>query len=211
MNRMMRRYAWRARWPLLLALVLFAMAMVLSRPGRVRITQRPSPTPDLIYVPTPQPVVDKMLELAEIGEGDVVYDLGCGDGRIVVTAARQYGVRAVGVDISPRRVREARDRVAEAGVEDLVTIRQADFFQLDLRPATVVTLYLVPELNVRLMPQLATLSPGSRIVSHNAPMPGARPVEVLCVDRDGMPLEPDQSEYPNGKHTLYKWVVPWEH
>ena len=95
-----------------------------------------------------------MLELAEVKEGDVVYDLGCGDGRIVVTAAKKYGVKAIGFDIDPKRIEEARANVKANGVEHLVTIRQADIFELDLREATVVTLYLLPKLNVRLMPQL---------------------------------------------------------
>ena len=100
--------------------------------------------PDVIYVPTPQPVVDKMLELAKVKKSDVVYDLGCGDGRIVVTAAKKYGVKAVGFDIDPKRVKEAQENVKKNGVEDLVTIEQKDIFTLDLSPANVVTLYLLP-------------------------------------------------------------------
>src|SRR6187399_1520097 len=123
--------------------------------------------PDVIYVPTPEPVVDRMLELAAVDEDDIVYDLGCGDGRIVITAAQRYGVKAWGFDIDPVRVAEARANAKAAGVEDLVTIEQKDIFTLDLSPASVVTLYLLPELNVRLIPQLAQLEPGSRIVSHD--------------------------------------------
>ena len=110
-------------------------------------------------MPTPQPVVDKMLELAEVKKGDVVYDLGCGDGRIVVTAAKKYGVKAVGFDINPERIKEARENVKANHVEKLVTIKQADIFTLDLREASVVTLYLLPSLNVKLMPQLEKLKP----------------------------------------------------
>jgi SAM-dependent methyltransferase len=101
-------------------------------------------------VPTPQPVVDKMLELAEVKAGDVVYDLGCGDGRIVVTAAKKFGVKAIGYDIDPQRVKEARENVRKAGVEHLVRIEEADVFTLDLTGASVITLYLLPALNVRL-------------------------------------------------------------
>jgi len=131
--------------------------------------------PDVIYVPTPEPVVDRMLELAAVREGDVVYDLGCGDGRIVIAAAERYGVKAWGFDIDPVRVDEARANAKAAGVEHLVTIEQKDIFTLDLSPASVITLYLLPELNVRLIPQLERLKPGSRIVSHDFDMEGVTP------------------------------------
>ncbi len=162
--------------------------------------------PDVIFVPTPQALVERMLALAEVKKGDVVYDLGCGDGRIVVTAAKKYGVKAAGFDIDPERVQEALANVKSNKVEHLVTIKQADIFKLDLTPASVVTLYLLPELNVRLMPQLQKLKPGSRIVSHEFDMRGAKPVKVEQVR-----LNPDQEpEQDSGEHTLYKWVVPWE-
>lgn len=163
--------------------------------------------PDVVYVPTPQRVVEKMLELAEVKKGDVVYDLGCGDGRIVVTAAKKYGVKAVGFDIDPQRIREARENVRSNHVEHLVTIKQADIFTLDLREASVVTLYLLPELNVRLMPQLARLKPGSRIVSHDFDMRGAKPVQVVDITTGG---QSDSDEDYSRSHTIYKWVVPWE-
>ena len=137
--------------------------------------------PDVIYVPTPQSAVDRMLELAKIEKGDLLYDLGCGDGRIVVTAAKRYGIKAVGYDIDPERIKESRENVRTNGVEHLVTIKQADIFTLDLRDANVVTLYLLPQLNVRLMPQLRQLKPGSRIVSHDFDMRGAEPNEVAKV------------------------------
>jgi SAM-dependent methyltransferase len=166
-------------------------------------------TPDVIYVPTPQAVVDKMLEMAEVKAGDIVYDLGCGDGRIVVTAAKKYGVKAIGYDIDPQRVKEARENVKTAGVEHLVRIEEADVFTLDLTGASVITLYLLPSLNVRLMPQLAKLKPGSRIVSHNFDMRGAKPIQVTHV-----PVTPGESSDAtydeDGDHTVYKWVVPWE-
>jgi predicted RNA methylase len=160
----------------------------------------PAREPDVIFVPTPQEVVDKMLEMAEIKPNDVVYDLGCGNGIIVVTAAKKYGVKAVGFDINPERIKEALEKVRANHVEDLVTIKQADIFTLDLSEASVVTLYLLPTLNVKLMPQLEKLKPGSRIVSHDFDMRGAKPVETVTVS----------SENGRAEHTVYKWVVPWE-
>jgi SAM-dependent methyltransferase len=155
--------------------------------------------PDVIFVPTPQEVVDRMLELAEVKKGDVLYDLGCGDGRIVVTAARRYGVRAVGIDIDPKRVEDSRRNVLKGGVAELVTIKQGDIFQEDLGGASVVTLYLIPNLNARLRPRLARLRPGTRVVSHSFDMKGAKPKRVvkLRVGRDGV-------------RTIFLWVVPFE-
>jgi tRNA G37 N-methylase Trm5 len=152
--------------------------------------------PDVIYVPTPQPVVDKMLELADIKKGDVVYDLGCGDGRIVVTAAKKYGVKAIGYDIDPERIKESTDNVNMNGVEKLVQIKSADIFTLDLSPANVITLYLLPDLNVRLIPQLEKLKPGSRIVSHSFDMRGVKPDKVVKVPFNG------------SDRTVYLWTTP---
>ncbi|TYT23755.1 methyltransferase domain-containing protein [Luteimonas viscosa] len=123
--------------------------------------------PDVIYVPTPQPVVEAMLELAGVGPDDVLYDLGSGDGRIPITAARRFGIRAVGIDIEPVRIREANANARAAGVTDRVSFRQEDLFESDFSEATVVTLYLLPSLNRKLRPRLlAELEPGTRIVSH---------------------------------------------
>jgi hypothetical protein len=171
--------------------------------------------PEVVFVPTPQAVVNKMLEMAEIKEGDVLYDLGCGDGRIVVSAAKQYGIKAFGFDIDPNRVRESMENVKANGVEHLVTIKQADVFTLDLREANIVTLYLLPSLNVRLMPQLEQLRPGSRILSHEFDMRGAKPLEVVGVMPGEEGFGGDESDeyteyYGNREHTIYKWVVPWE-
>lgn len=166
-------------------------------------TKKAIRTPDVVYVPTPQVVVDKMLEMAAIKKGDVVYDLGCGDGRIVVTAAKKYGVKAIGFDINPERVRESLANVQSNKVEHLVTIKEADIFTLDLSEASVVTLYLLPSLNVKLMPQLAKLKPGSRILSHDFDMRGAKPVEVFNVG-------PETTGLDGVEHTIYKWIVPWE-
>jgi len=160
--------------------------------------------PDVIFVPTPQEVVDKMLELAKITDKDVVYDLGCGDGRIVLTAARKYGVKARGFDIDPERIKdcEANFKKEKEEVQKLVKFERKDIFTLDLSEATVVTLYLLPELNVKLVPQLKKLKPGSRIVSHAFDMRGYKPdmkVTVKCkddVERDvylwTIPLKPEK-------------------
>ena len=149
--------------------------------------------PDVIFVPTPQEVVDDMLRLANVRRGDVLYDLGSGDGRIPVTAAKRYGVRAVGIDIDPERVREARENAKRNGVDHLVQFREQDLFAADFREATVVTLYLLPELNLKLQPRLlAELKPGTRIVSHQFDMGDWKPAKKL--EADG--------------RTVYFWVVP---
>ena len=124
--------------------------------------------PQAPFVPTPPDVVDRMLALAQVGPSDVVYDLGCGDGRIVIAAAKNRGARGVGIDIDPARIEEARRNARTAGVEHLVTFRVEDALVTDVSEATVVTLYLVASLNARLRPRLMTqLRPGARIVSHN--------------------------------------------
>ncbi|OHB79470.1 MAG: hypothetical protein A2Z25_14225 [Planctomycetes bacterium RBG_16_55_9] len=163
-----------------------------------RIEQAPH-EPDVIYVPTPQPVVDKMLELAQVTKDDLVYDLGCGDGRIVVTAAKKYGCKAVGFDVDRRRIKESLANVKDNNVGNLVQIEQKDIFTLDLSKANVVTLYLLPELNVKLIPQLEKLKPGSRIVSHDFDMRGVKPDKVVEVSTD--------DEY-SGEHTIYLWTTP---
>jgi SAM-dependent methyltransferase len=191
------------------ALLACALVVAVSLPTVFAAdTPAPKRQPDVVFVPTPQEVVDKMLELAEVKKGDIVYDLGCGDGRIVVTAAKKFGVKAYGFDINPERVKESLDNVRTNKVEHLVTIKEADIFELDLSEATVVTLYLLPDLNVKLMPQLRKLKPGSRIVSHDFDMRGAKPlkVEKVVVKRqDG-----DNSYVHEGEHTVYLWKVPWE-
>jgi hypothetical protein len=151
-------------------------------------------TPDVIYVPTPEAVVDAMLELAGGGPGDVLYDLGSGDGRIPIAAASQHGIRAVGIDIDPVRIREANENAQAAGVTELVTFREADLFQSDIGEASVVTLYLLQSLNVRLRPKLlAELKPGTRIVSHSFDMAGE--------------WEPEQTRQVDGR-MIYLWTVP---
>ena len=153
----------------------------------------PARTPDVIYVPTPEDVVEAMLNVAKVTKDDVVYDLGCGDGRIVVTAAKKHGASGVGIDIDPQRIKEARENVRQAGVADKVTILEADLFTTDISRATVVTLYLLPSLNRKLMPKLmAELKPGTRIVSHAFDMGDWAPEQELEV---------------NGRHVYY-WTIP---
>jgi len=174
---------------------------------------------DIIYVPTPQKVVDKMLDVAKVTRSDVVYDLGCGDGRIVVTSAKR-GARAVGFDIDPKRIEEARDHVKVAGVEANASIRWANVFSVDLQPATVVMLYLLPELNVRLIPQLEKLRPGTRIVSHDFDMKGVKPDAEFTVTAEefvneegysaykGEGVPEDPKHYGQRTHRIYLWTVP---
>src|SRR5215510_912125 len=124
--------------------------------------------PDVIYLPTPREAVTTMLKAANVGPGDVVYDLGSGDGRIVIAAVKDFGAaRGVGVDLDPQRITEANENARAAGVSDRVTFVAQDLFQTDLREATVITMYLLPTINARLVPTLRALRPGTRIVSHN--------------------------------------------
>ena len=166
--------------------------------GRSGQTKKTFREPDVIFVPTPQVAVDKMLELAEVKKDDLLYDLGCGNGIIVVTAAKRYGCKAVGYDIDPKRVKESLENVDANNVGHLVRIEQRDIFTLDLSKANVITLYLLPELNVKLIPQLKKLKPGSRIVSHDFNMRGVKPDKVVEVN----------SEDDYDKHTIYLWTTP---
>ena len=174
-----------------------AGACVADEPGQAS-PARESAKADVVYVPTPHDVVMKMLDLGRVGRHDVVYDLGCGDGRIVVLAAKSRGARGVGYDIDPQRIRECHDNAKRYHVEDLVKFEQQDIFKLDLSGASVVTLYLLPSLNVRLIPQLEKLTPGSRIVSHDFDMKGIKPDKVVTFT----------SKEDNVRHTLYLWTTP---
>ena len=174
--------------------LLLAAGSGLALDGALRAQlDRGERNPDVIFVPTPQEVVEDMLRLANVKKGDVLYDLGSGDGRIPITAARLYGVRGVGIDIDPERIREAQDNARKNGVETLVQFRQEDLFNSDFREATVVTLYLLPDLNLKLRPRLlADLKPGTRIVSHQFDMGDWKPVKKL----------------ESHGRTVYFWVVP---
>ena len=165
-----------------------------AAPGVVLAQQAPAPkrSPDVPYVPTPQPVVEAMLKLGEVKKGDVLFDLGCGDGRIVVTAAQRYGVDATGVDIDPQRISEAKENATKAGVNGKAKFIQGDLFQADLSKASVVTLYLLPSVNMKLRPKLwKELKPGARVVSHSFDMEDWKPTKTAEV---------------NGRR-IYLWVI----
>lgn len=137
---------------------------------------------DVPYVPTPPEVVEAMLKLGGVKSSDVVYDLGCGDGRIVVMAAQKFGARAVGVDINPERIKEAEANAKQAGVTNRVEFRQGSFFDADIKDATVVTLYLLSSINLKLRPKLwKELKPGTRIVSHSFDMGDWKPEKEIEV------------------------------
>ena len=148
--------------------------------------------PDVIYVPTPTEVVEAMLKMANVSANDVVYDLGSGDGRIPITAAQKYGARGVGIDINPQRIKEANENLAKAKVGDKVRFMNADLFETDLSPATVITLYLLPSLNQKLIPKLKQLKPGTRIVSHSFDM--------------GAEWPPEKTEDVKGR-VIYYWTI----
>jgi SAM-dependent methyltransferase len=180
--------------PALLILAVAACAGAKAEPPRPPAAM---PNLDVIWVASDLAVVMEMLRLAEVGPGDLVYDLGCGDGRIVIAAARRFGARAVGVDLDPDLLGQARRNAVAAGVGDRVTFRQQDLFATDLRDATVVTLYLSPEANRRLRPKLQReLRPGTRIVSHDYDLgdwPPEQAVEVPLAERT---------------HRVFLWRVP---
>ncbi|NJL81175.1 MAG: methyltransferase domain-containing protein [Richelia sp. RM2_1_2] len=166
-------------------------------------TSTPTPSaplrsPDVVYVPTPNEVVDRMLTMANVGKDDVLYDLGSGDGRIPITAVQKRNARrAVGIEINPERIEEANKNAQQAGVTDRVTFLNQDLFESNFSDATVMTLYLLPSLNVKLRPQLfSQLKPGTRIVSHDFDMGEWKPERVEKVEVNGR------------THTVYLWTVP---
>jgi SAM-dependent methyltransferase len=155
--------------------------------------QQPLRAPDVPFDPSPQPVVEQMLKLADVRKSDVVYDLGCGDGRIVITAARQYGARGVGIDIDPQRIAESRENARAGGMTDRVTFRNEDLFEANIAEATVVTLFLWPEVNLKLRPKLLRdLKPGTRVVSYYWNMGDWVPEKELEIDG----------------HPIYLWTIP---
>ncbi|MDQ3169996.1 MAG: class I SAM-dependent methyltransferase [Acidobacteriota bacterium] len=166
------------RFVTLLAILALSTSAVFAQ----ATAQRPTREPDVIYVPTPQEVVDAMLRLAKVTKDDIVYDLGSGDGRIPITAAQKYGARGIGFDINPVRIAEANANLKASGVGNKVRFVEADLFQQDLSEATVITLYLLPSLNLKLRPTLWKLKPGTRIVSHSFDMGDWKPEAQETID-----------------------------
>ena len=172
--------------------------LVLLALARPAVGQSPPQAPDVHFVPTPMEVVEAMLEVTRVGPKDVVYDLGSGDGRIVITAASRRGARGVGIDIDPERIKESRVNADSAGVKGRVAFRQADLFKSDLREASVITLYLLPLLNQRLMPKLyRELRPGTRIASNAFDMGDWKADSVIEVPGK-----------VGGTYTVYYWLLP---
>ncbi len=163
--------------------------------------QEPERTPDVVYVGTPYDVVLKMLRLAQVKKTDVVFDLGCGDGRMVVMAARKYGCRGFGFDIDPERVSAARTNAQRNGVARLVAIAQEDLFQLDFSGADILSLYLLPDINQKLLPQFERLHPGARLVFHDYGLEGIDADETIRMI----------SNEDNANHTLYLYTTPLKH
>ncbi|MBP1624894.1 MAG: hypothetical protein H6Q07_2916 [Acidobacteria bacterium] len=189
----MRKIAKAALLPFLALLVSLSASAVLS--GEDTKWMR---TPDVVYVGTPYDIVSKMLQMAKVKKGDRVYDLGCGDARMLVLAAQKYDCRGKGYDIDPERVRASRENVARNNVGDLVKIFQADIFTIDLSKADVIPIYLLPEMNRKLLPQLEKLKPGSRIVCHDYDLEGIIPDETLSM----------VSNEDNASHTLSLYTTP---
>ena len=164
-------------------------------------TAQPKHEPDVPYVPTTDEAVKAMLKLADVKSSDIVYDLGCGDGRIVIAAAKEYGAHGVGVDINPVRIAEAKENAKKAGVENLVRFEENDLFDADIHEASVVTLFLLSSVNLKLRPKLLNdLKPGTRIVSNTFDMGDWKPDRELRV---GDPVEGFSLS-----HKLFLWIVP---
>jgi SAM-dependent methyltransferase len=159
--------------------------------------------PDVPYVPTTEEAVRAMLKLADVKKADIVYDLGCGDGRIVIAAAKTYGARGVGIDIDPDRIQEAKENAKKAGVENLVRFEENDLFQANFREATVVTLFLLPSINLKLRPKLLQdLKPGTRVVSNTFDMGTWRPEKEQSLPGA------DDDEIGSLSHKFFLWKIP---
>lgn len=176
---------------------LAAALLVLPAAGRAQEGQG-----DVIYVPTPQVVVDKMLEMADVGPNDFLIDLGSGDGRIVITAAKRYGAHGIGVDLDPVLIKEARANAAHAGVADHVAFLEQNLFETDLSRASVITSYLLPEMNLKLLPSLMALKPGTRVVTHDYDVEGWYPEAEQVVS------VPEKEVGEPGKSYIYFYMVP---
>lgn len=172
---------------------IFTLFVITIMSGLIISAQTSETKKDVPYVPTQQSVVEGMLNLAKVSKDDIVYDLGCGDGRIVITSAKLYGTSGVGVDIDPERIKEANENAKKEGVEEKVSFIEGDLFKQDFSKATVITLYLLPEVNLRLRPiLLEQLKPGTRIVSHAFSMGDWEPEQTIEIDGA----------------TIYLWTVP---
>jgi SAM-dependent methyltransferase len=188
----------------LLWVVLLAAACQPREPRRVPPSSGPPPpidparVPDVVFWATPDAMVDKMLELARVTERDLVYDLGCGDGRIPIRAAQRFGAHAYGVDLDQKLVDRARESARRNGVAHLVTFERRDIFTVDVSPASVVALYLLPGMNEKLIPQLVKLEDGARIVAYQFPIPGVAPDRKFDFDE------------PKKTHVIYLWDAPIE-
>jgi SAM-dependent methyltransferase len=166
--------------------------------GEGSAAKPPKMTADVVYVPTPHDVVDKMLEMVKVTKNDLVYDLGSGDGRIVIQAAKKYGCKAIGFEIDDDRVAESLENIKKEKIGHLVQIKQQDIYTVDLSPASVITSYLLPEMNQKLIPQFQKMKPGSRIVCHDYAIPGAEYEQFheMTSNEDGV------------KHYIYVYTVP---
>jgi SAM-dependent methyltransferase len=157
----------------------------------------PLPRPDIAYIPTPSEIISSALSLAKIVKGDVIYDLGCGDGRVAIAAAKTWGIRAVGIDIDPNRIQEAKQNAEAAGVERLVEFRLQNLFECDFSDASIIFIYLLPHLNLRLKPKLFhQLKPGTRIISRDFDMGDWQPDQLITVRE----IEEES--------TIYYWLIP---
>jgi trans-aconitate methyltransferase len=190
-----------SRAKILASLMLLSIFTACTVAAQAPTTTAPAPAakkePEVPFVPTNEAVVDEMLKVAKVGKSDVLYDLGSGDGRIPITAAKRFGTRGVGIDIDPERIKDANQNAVKAGVTDKVRFIQGDLFEADIREATVVTLYLLPEVNLRLRPKLLReLKPGTRVVSHNYDMGDWKPERTIKLNLQ------------SGEHTVYFWTVP---
>jgi SAM-dependent methyltransferase len=181
-----------------LPVALFLVAHV-GAADEASASSKPKRAPDSVYVPTPDDVVAKMLEVAEVTKSDVLYDPGCGDGRICITAAKKYGCRGVGIEIVPKLVQEAQANARRNKVENLVRIIEEDIYKVDMTEATVVALYLLPGMNVKLIPQLQKLKPGTRIVAHDYGFQGRIPPDKTLT----MTSKEDAVE-----HRIFFWKTP---
>jgi SAM-dependent methyltransferase len=176
----------------------FMLAGQAQNPAAEMLQNENARTPDVVYVGTPDDMVLKMLDLAEMKKEDVLYDLGCGDGRVLVLAAQRYGCQGKGYEIDPERLSLAKANVRQNGVSSLVSIIEQDIFTLDLSEANVISLYLLPGLNMKLLPQIEKLKPGSRIVTHEYGFEGYAPDKIFS----GM------SNEDNAHHNIYLYITP---